>query len=573
MQERSENEVAARIRPCLALAYGETTAAELTAQIIGLIERRRPEMAARRAWLDQRDAMLITYADTLQASGEPPLRTLHRFLAKHTADRLSAVHLLPFFPWTSDDGFSVVDYRAVDPAVGGWEEVAALGGDFELMLDAVINHASAESAWFKGFLRGEAPYRDWFIRCDPAADYSAVIRPRALPLLTEVETAEGPVSVWTTFSADQVDLNYSEPSLLLEILDILLDYCARGARFIRLDAIGFMWKRLGTGCMHLPQTHALVQVMRHVVEAAAPGTLIITETNVPHAENISYLGRGGDEAHLVYQFPLPPLVQLAFQSGDASALTAWAQALEPPPPGTSFFNFLASHDGIGMRPLEGLVPDATVTGMARTVAERGGAVSMRQLPDGTQKAYELNISYIDGLVPADADDATRAAAMRAAHGILLALQGLPAIYVHSLLGSRSDRAGMARTGRNRSINREKLEAATVERELADPSSLRHRVFDGIGELLLARAQEPAFHPEAAQRVHAVNSGLVVIERLPAGGRKVMVAVNVTPETRRFELAEGGGWHDLLDGSEGSGGVVETGPYAVRWLVRPGAAGG
>ncbi len=570
MTETSQNDVNAKLEPLLRQVYGPTVAADLLARIAGLIERWRPRMALRRPWLDQGDAMLITYADTLQASGrdsgESPLATLHRFLVRRARDRLSAVHLLPFFPSTSDDGFSVVDYRAVDPAVGDWTDVAALGRDFELMLDAVINHASAESGWFLAFRRGEAPFRDWFIRAESDADYTTVVRPRALPLLTEAQTVDGPVHVWTTFSADQVDLNFAEPTLLVEILDILLDYCARGARFIRLDAIGFLWKRLGTGCMHLSETHALVRVMRHVVEAAAPGTLVITETNVPHAENIAYLGRGGDEAHLVYQFPLPPLVQLAFQTGDASALTSWARDLEAPPPGTTFLNFLASHDGIGVRPLEGLVPQVAVDGMAATIVERGGAVSMRNMPDGTQRPYELNISYIDGLVPAEADDATRAAAMRAAHAILLALQGLPAIYIHSLLGSRSDRAGMERTGRNRSINRAKLDVAGVEAGLDDGASLRHRVFAGIGELLLARKREPGFHPDAAQRVLAADPGLVVIERRTADGRVLLAAVNVTPGSRRLALPEGSRWRCILDGASRGGGALELAGFEVRWLV-------
>ncbi len=566
MAGQPEKSLRRRIEAQLTLAYGAARAPDLLARIDGLVDRWKPLMAPRRPWLDQRDAMLITYADSIRRPNEAPLATLHSFLGERLGDLVSAVHLLPFFPWTSDDGFSVKDYRAVDPAAGSWADVTGLAAAYELMFDAVINHASAESAWFTGFKAGAAPYDGYFLRADPNLDYSAVVRPRALPLLTEVETAAGPVHVWTTFSADQVDLNYANPDLLLEILDILLDYCARGARFIRLDAIGFLWKRPGTGSMHLPETHALVQVMRAVVEAAAPGTLIITETNVPHAENVSYFGDGAPEAHLVYQFPLPPLVQHAFQTGDAGALTAWAAALEPPPAGCTFFNFLASHDGIGMRPLEGLVPPEAVARMAETVVERGGAVSLRSLPDSSTRPYELNIGYIDGLVPADADDATRAAAMVAAHGILLALAGLPGIYIHSLLGSRSDHAGLAATGRNRSINRAKLDAAAAGAALDDPGSLRHRVFVGIARLLRARAAEPALHPDAAQRVHDAGPALFVIERRTADGRRLLAATNVTNEHARLAVADAAAWSDLLSGESPSGPEVAMPPFAVRWLV-------
>ncbi len=565
MAGESEKSLKARIENQLCLAYGPERSDSLLDEIAALVDRWQSRMTERRSWLDQADAMLITYADTLRALDEAPLPTLHGFLVERCRDLVSAVHLLPFYPWTSDDGFSVVDYRAVDPAVGDWADVADLAHDFEVMFDAVINHASAESAWFQGFLQGEAPYAGYFIRCDPEADCASVVRPRALPLLTEVATASGPAHVWTTFSADQVDLNYENAGLFLEILDLLLDYCAKGARFIRLDAIGFLWKRLGTSCMHLPETHALVQVMREVVEAAAPGTLIITETNVPHAENIAYLGDGTPEAHLVYQFPLPPLVQYTFQTGDSTALTSWARNLEPPPVGTTFFNFLASHDGIGMRPLEGLLPADAVAAMAATVVERGGAVSERSLPDGSTRPYELNIGYIDGLVPAAADDATRAAAMIAAHGILLAMAGLPGIYIHSLLGSRSDTALMAETGRNRSINRAKLDAATVRAELDDPSSLRHLVFTGIGRLLRARAAEPTLHPDAGQRIRASDPGLVLIERSNAG-RRLLAAINVTPEPRDLAAEASAGWTDIVAGEALAGPRVALPAFAVRWLV-------
>lgn len=568
MDRQSEQGFEARIVQLLAAVYGTESASPLVAQVTALVDRWRPLTTPRRAWLDQRDAMLISYATSLQAPDEAPLATLHRFLAERCADLVSAVHLLPFFPWTSDDGFSVKDYRAVDPAVGGWSEVAALAGDFELMVDAVINHTSAESDWFASFKAGIAPFDGFFIRCDPAADYSAVIRPRALPLLTEVATSAGPVHVWTTFSADQVDLNYADPNLLVEILDILLGYCARGARFIRLDAIGFLWKRLGTGCMHLPETHALVQVIRAVVEAAAPGTLLITETNVPHHENIGYFGAGTPEAHLVYQFPLPPLVLHAFQMGDATAFNLWAGALAPPPPGTGFFNFLASHDGIGLRPLEGLLPPEAVERMADTVLERGGAVSMRNLPDGSKQPYELNISYIDGLVPASADDATRAAAMTAAHGILLALAGLPGIYIHSLLGSRSDQAGMVATGRNRSINRARLAVADVAAALHDPATLRHQVFAGLAALLRARAGEPALHPDASQSIRDGGRHLVVIERRSSTGRRLLAAINVTAEPQLLARADPALRSDIVTGERFTTRTIAMPPYAVRWLVDP-----
>ncbi|MEG0759767.1 MAG: alpha-amylase family glycosyl hydrolase, partial [Raoultibacter sp.] len=280
--------------------------------------------------LTEKDAMLITYGDAITRDGEKPLQTLRTFLNEHLDGEITNVHLLPIFPYTSDDGFSVADYQTVDPALGSWEDVTALGQDFGVMLDAVVNHTSQSHEWFQRCMRCETPYRDYYIACDPNADYTSVIRPRTLPLLTAFQTAEGQKHYWTTFSEDQVDVNYSSPELLREIIHVLLTYASYGARFIRLDAIGFAWKQQGTGCMSLPKTHTLVRLMRQALEITYPDTKISTETNVPHEENISYFGEG-NEAHLVYQFPLPPLTMFTLLTQNAERLTSWAAGLAKTP--------------------------------------------------------------------------------------------------------------------------------------------------------------------------------------------------------------------------------------------------
>lgn len=518
------------LRALLLTIYATESAEWLTEQITALVAQRRSRAGAgwvdRAGWVDQGDVVLISYADSIRDGDTVPLVALEGFLAEQLSGTVSAVHLLPFYPASSDDGFSVIDYRAVDPSVGGWDDVVRLARHFDIMLDAVINHVSRQSRWFKGFLAGDPARRGFFHRCDPQADYSKVIRPRARPLLTEVETAEGRAHVWTTFSDDQIDLNYATPEVLLEILDLLLFYADRGARFIRLDAIGFLWKKLGTSCMHLPETHALIKIMRLVVDTAAPGCLLITETNVPHADNVSYFGDGSNEAHMVYQFPLPPLTLYAFQTGDAQPLSDWAAALEPPAPGTTFFNFLASHDGIGVRPAEGLLNPHQIAGMAGRVEAAGGLVSMRTLPGGGTAPYEFNISFVDAVSAPNDDDATRAAKFLAAEAVLLSVIGVPAIYIHSLLGSRNDLDGVTRTGRNRSINRAKLDRATLAGELAEPGSLRRLILDGHLALLRLRRTRTAFHPNAEQTVVPAGPSVFSILR-SGGGDRLWVAINVS----------------------------------------------
>jgi sucrose phosphorylase len=309
------------------------------------------------------------------------------------------IHILPFYPWTSDDGFSVTDYRKVDSNLGEWKDITSMQNNFRLMFDGVINHISAESEWFKGFLRDDPPYRDYFITVDGDPDLSQVVRPRALPLLTSFNTPSGEKRVWTTFSADQIDLNFKNPEVLFEILDIMLMYIERGATYIRLDAIAYLWKEIGTTCIHLPQTHHLIQLMRCVLDEVAPHVHLITETNVPHADNISYFGDGTNEAQLVYNFALPPLTLHTFHTGNAQVLSNWAKTLTLPSDKTTFFNFLASHDGVGLNPARGILSNEEIDALVNKTLAHGGLVSYKNNSDGSQSPYEMNVNYFDALSP------------------------------------------------------------------------------------------------------------------------------------------------------------------------------
>ncbi|WLR61334.1 sugar phosphorylase [Guptibacillus hwajinpoensis] len=512
--------------------YGEQRALSVTSEVMELINSyKRKQIEPDKKWVDEKDIMMITYGDSIKEEGEVPLRTLREFLSEHLTNEINAVHILPFYPYTSDDGFSVKDYKTINEKLGNWDDIQALSNQTDLMFDAVINHISSESNWFKEYLKGNEAYQDYFIEADPEADYSKVTRPRALPLLTKVETNNGEKHIWTTFSEDQIDLNYESDRVLLEVLDILLTYVERGARFLRLDAIGFMWKKLGTTSIHLEETHMLVQVMREVLEEAAPGTIVITETNVPHKDNISYFGDGSNEAHLVYQFPLPPLTLHSFQTGDASELTKWAQSLEATTETTTYFNFLASHDGIGVRPVEGILSASEVQRMADKVQKNGGYVSYKNNGDGTKSPYELNINYLDAISNNGESNEKKAKRFIAAQSVLLSLMGVPGIYVHSLLGSQNDQSGVDETGRYRSINREKLTRSTLEDELQKEGSLRNLVFNDLKKLIRTRKSNKAFHPNASQQVLEMDHRIFSVVRTnEQTGDRVVAITNVSDDT-------------------------------------------
>ncbi|MDR1469905.1 MAG: sugar phosphorylase [Spirochaetaceae bacterium] len=526
------------------------------AAITALVEKWKAVPVKKYPSLSEKDVALITYGDSLHndKKGEA-LKTLNRFLTERLHGCVNIVHILPMFPYTSDDGFSVSDYRTVNKNLGEWSDIDALSKNFDLVLDAVINHCSVSSAYFKGFLSGDEKYRDFFIDCDPNADYTQVIRPRTHPLLTPFTTQDGVVRhVWTTFSEDQVDFNYANPAVLLEALDILLLYTTRGARFIRLDAIGFIWKKLGTSCMHLRETHEIIKIMRSVLNAISPNCALITETNVAHKDNIAYFGNGKDEASLVYQFPLPPLVLYSFIAGNAEKLTHWAANLDQCEKGTAYFNFLASHDGIGVRPVEGILNDREKKLMVDTVIRRGGKISYRSLPGGIQEPYELNISYIDALSDNDEDDAIRLKRFAAAHVLLLSLSGLPAIYYNSILGTRNDLHGAETSGINRRINRKKFSYTEIEKALNDGGSLPSKTFFTLKALIEKRVRCPHFAPDASQKVLAIDPRVFVLKRKAEEEKGCVYAlINVSGESCALTLP--GGIRERLD------------PFEAKWLFR------
>jgi len=572
----------------LVFLYGEERAPGLLQRLLAVLaqfRQRNPRLYSATEYqvpqerLTERDIILITYGDQIQEPGRPPLRTLAEVLPHYCGDAISGVHILPFFPYSSDDGFSIIDYTAVNPEWGTWADIRQLGEHVRLMFDAVINHISRQSEWFEGFLRDDPEYADFFITVKEGTDLSMVVRPRALPLLTRVETFTGERFVWTTFSEDQIDLNFGNPEVLLRIVDVLLLYVEQGAEFIRLDAIAYLWKKLDTSCIHLEEAHRVVKLLRTVMDAVAPGVSLITETNVPHLENISYFGDGTDEAQMVYQFSLPPLTLHAFLTGDATYLTRWAATLQPSSSETTFFNFLASHDGIGVRPAEGILPPEEVQRLVDTTLAHGGFVSHKTDGDGAQSVYELNISYFDALSDPGGDEPLTLQVDRflAAQAIMLALQGVPGIYVHSLFGSRSDWEGVERTGHYRSINRQKFRRAELEAALADSDSLCSRVFRAYRHLVQVRAAHRIFHPNGPQRVLALHPGLFVLLRTtPDGNETCLCLHNVTAQAQTLsmelstlEISHDGDMRDVITGTAyavaGDTLRLEMTPYQVLWL--------
>lgn len=564
--------------------YDERQAGSALEEMSALLKKRRAASASpdtRKRNLTERDVILITYPDQIRKAGHSSLAVLSDFCGRYLRGLISILHILPFYPSSSDDGFAVTDYRRVDPDFGTWADISRLGRNFQLMMDAVINHVSARSAWFEGFLRDEERYRGYFIEMQNQPGLVRAVRPRTSPLLHRFEGISTGKTVWTTFSADQVDLNYQNPRVLLEMMDLLLFYAARGAAIVRLDAVAYLWKEVGTSCIHLPQTHGIVRLFRAVLEEMAPDVKLVAETNVPQDDAISYFGDGYNEAHLAYNFSLPPLVLHTFLTGDPRRLSQWVDNLPPLDGQAAFLNFLASHDGIGLNAAREILPEEDVHTLIRATLDHGGKISDKRNPDTTTEPYELNINYFDALSDPGGDEPLEVQVRRflAAHAILLSLAGIPAIYFHSLFGSRGWREGVEQTGLNRTINRQKFERADLERDLADGSGLRSRVFSGMANLIRARIKSPAFDPYGIQRTMDFGSAVFGLVRIhPETGENVLCMQNVTGKRQVISMdaesvfkpaSPGQSILDLITGTRSSPrelNSVQLDPYQTCWLA-------
>jgi sucrose phosphorylase len=528
---------------------------------------------------DERDALVITYGDSLLHADEKPLHTLKKFLDEHCEDLLSGVHILPFYPWSSDDGFAVLDYSSVNESLGSWEDIQSIANDYDLMADLVINHCSSRSLWFENFKKGRSPGMGFFFTASKDDDLSDVVRPRTSPLLREVETSEGKQYVWCTFSHDQVDLDFRNPEVLKQFVSIVRQYLDNGVKTFRLDAVAFLWKTLGTNCLNLEETHEVVRLLRTLVENSRSDAILITETNIPNRENLSYFGNA-NEAHCVYNFSLPPLLVNTLITGDCAYLKQWMMSMPPAQNGTAYFNFVASHDGIGLRPAEGLLSDIELRKLITTMEDFGGHVSYRALESGANKAYEINIALFDALQGTTMGrDDWGLERFVCAHAIMLGLEGIPAIYIHSLLGTRNDYDRVENTGHYRAINRHQWDSESLANALDQHDSIHSIVFLKLKKLLAIRRRQVAFHPNATQFTLHLGVGLFGYWRQSIDRRQSIFCIsNVTLEPQSMQLSainliETEDWTDLISGELCQSGeqILVLQPYQTVWITNAGTS--
>jgi glucosylglycerate phosphorylase len=548
-----------------------------------LIQREKSYVPEER--FTQKDMILITYGDLIQEPETSTLKTLIQVIDEE-ASAINTVHILPFFPSSSDRGFSIIDFETVDPHLGTWEDIEELDDRMHLMFDGVFNHISSKSRWFQEFLNGNPYYKKFFVYFNSPDELtteqrSRITRPRTHDILTRFQSINGPRWVWTTFSADQIDLNFRNPGVLMRIIEVLLLYVRRGADIIRLDAVTYLWSEPGTSCASLEETHEIVKLFRDVVDVAAPGVALVTETNVPHEENISYFGNGRDEAHMVYNFALPPLVLHTFFTEDSTKFSEWAAGLETPSKTTHFFNFLDSHDGFGLMGARGILSEKEIGAMIQRVLDHGGFISYKTARDGSEVPYEMNITLFSALNKDDGreDLDLQLRRLQAARSISLVLRGVPGMYLLGIIGKRNDVEAVKVIQSKRAINRTVLDARILDEQIRDPDSKLSRIFE-MSLYNDKRVLYRAFHPNGDQKVLRLGPEIFAVLRTsPEGDQHILALTSVANRHISVEVPlsllglEDARWHDIvtekdLETVQGKL-VLALAPYDVLWLLPAG----
>jgi sucrose phosphorylase len=525
-------------------------------------------------WSEQ-TVIAISYADTLIDNNNiKPLALLKKFFDDHTDNTINTLHILPFYPFTSDDGFAVSDYTAVRAELGDWQNIRDFSKDYQIMADLVINHCSSSHSWFKNFIQQKAPGKDYFFTASPSEDLQNVIRPRTNPLLTPTDTTVGIKHVWSTFSPDQVDFDFRNPQVLIEFAKIIRCYLDNGIRIFRLDAVAFIWKIIGGSCLNLEQTHEIVRLLRLLIEHAAADAIVITETNIPNIENLAYFGNA-NEAHCIYNFSLPPLLLHTLVSGNCHHLKLWMMSMPPAQNGTAYFNFIASHDGIGLRPVEGLLDATEIEKLVDLMQRFGGKISRRALENKQSKPYEINITLYDALQGSyDGADEFNIERFICAHTIMLALEGIPAFYIHSLLATSNDYQRFEKTGHNRSLNRHQWNYDALSEVLNEENSPHRRVFEKQKYLIALRKAQPAFHPNATQFTLHLGDQLFGFWRQSRNREQSIFCIsNISKQAQLLSLADvnliiTNQWRDLISGhrySDLSENIMLK-PYQTVWIA-------
>jgi len=520
--------------------------------------------------ISEKTSLLISYGDNINSNQKKSIRVFHSFYKKNLIKYFNTIHFLPFYPSSSDSGFAVKDHYKIEKKIGNWSDIKKISKFNNVMADIVINHSSARGLWFKNFLKKRKPGKDYFLTIDSKFDTSKVVRPRDHKLLKRIKIFNKTDYLWRTFSPDQIDLDFKNPSVLLRFIKIMIHLISNGIGIFRLDAIAYLWKKDNTKCINLKQTHEVIKLFRVITRLLNKQTLIITETNLPEKENLSYFGNN-DEANWVYNFSLPPLLIYTFLFESSAYLNKWSKRLPSTKLGNSYLNFIASHDGIGMRPTEGILNKKSLKNFLKRLKRNGSKFSYRKVQNKSKKIYEANITVFDALKKSDSDPNGNFFLERyvAAHAIMISFEGIPAIYFNSMFGKSNDEAKYVITGNNRDINRYKWNYKNIIKKLSDKTSKQSIFYQNIGKLLDIKRKQKAFHPNAKRLSINLGNKIFCFKRISLDKKQTIISItNCSSEPQYPKLDKKfNKWKNIINPKINftDDKTLELKPFETKWL--------
>ena len=555
--------------------YGfNTSKSEITYylnEIFQIINKFNSKNNKRKKIISEKTSMVICYGDSIFNNKQKNLiKRFQNFYNKKLNKYFNTVHFLPFYPSSSDSGFAVKDHYKIEKRLGNWANISQFSKKNNIMADIVINHSSARGLWFRNFLKEKKPGKDYFLKVNSKFDISKVIRPRDHKLLKQIDIFKKKEYLWRTFSPDQLDLNFKNPAVLLRFIKIMINLINHGVTIFRLDAIAYLWKESGTKCINLKKTHEIVKLFRIICNVLKVETIIVTETNLPEKENISYFGNN-DEANWIYNFTLPPLLIHAFLFENSFYLNKWSNNLPLTKKGNNYLNFIASHDGIGMRPIEGILGEKTIKNFFKILKKNGSKFSHRRLTDKGKKVYEANITVYDALRKSNLDKNGKYSFERyiSAHSIMISFEGVPAVYFNSLFGTSNDEAKYIITGNNRDVNRYRWNEKNIMSLLRNKQSKQSIFFTAITKLLEIRRQQKAFHPNAPRKSIDLGKKIFCFKRVSLDKKQSIISItNLTSKTQFPKLKQKYTiWKNLINPKKKLRGKssFKLKPFETMWL--------
>ncbi len=507
-------------------------------EIVQIIKQFNKKNPKKKKSISEKTTLVICYGDSVYSEKNKSIRVFKNFFQKKLKNYFNTIHFLPFYPSSSDSGFAVKDHYKIDSKLGNWFDIKSFSKKSDIMADMVINHSSARGLWFKNFLKAKRPGKDYFLTIDSKFNTSKVVRPRDHKLLKKIDIFNKTDYLWRTFSPDQLDLNFKNPAVLLRFIKIMINLINHGVTIFRLDAIAYLWKESGTKCINLNKTHEIIKLLRVISGLLNTQTLIVTETNLPEKENLSYFGKN-DEANWIYNFSLPPLLIHAFLFENNSYLYNWSKKLPRSKNGNCYLNFIASHDGIGMRPTEGLLSSKALKDFLFRLKKNGSKFSYRKIQNKSKKIYEANITVFDALKKTNYDNGKFSFERYiSAHSIMIAFEGVPAIYFNSIFGTSNDEAKFVITGNNRDVNRYKWNLKNISNKLNNKDSKEYYFYKKISNLLSIKKKQKAFHPNASRENINLGPKIFCFKRESINKKQTIICItNLSSKIQYLKLSK------------------------------------